>query len=564
MSRGRDVNTAHVTTLSGVEDPAQGRAEHALHRDPVAVLAAALDPHEQTTPRSAVATATESAHDAGSVRTAAELLADAAQLAATERTTIWLDQLAAAGVITTRQRAQLAAEDGAASLTRVLRRAELAGHDPHQVLHTAIADRPLDGSRSLTNVICSRIRDEHRFDPVGESFTDWIPRTDNREWSDYLAALAAAADERADALGAQTAAERPAWALDTLGPPPETVNERAEWQHKAGIIAAYRELRDHNDDGAEALGPAPKPGDVEAYAAYRAAWRALGRPETDRAEHEMSDGQLRVRVRAYQRELLWAPRYVGNELAGTRQAAATYHQTAALRAAEAAAATDVQERARLQREAGESAALAAVLDDRAAQLQKLDDTRAEFLAHTAATRAAADRAQSMLAERHADDTEPEQLVTAEEWLAAHRAAIAEDEQHRAVTEDDITDRPGDAASATADSTHRPHASHDVEMPDRDLREIAAEEPRQVGEDVIRVPSADETAPAIERAHRAIVEIRARNAADAQEEAEHRATELNRWYSADQTAEQDERDALDDADGWFAGYEPAGYDRADAP
>ena len=100
----------------------------------------------------------------------------------------------------------------------------------------------------------------------------------------------------------------------------------------------YRELAGHDDRRADALGPAPQPGQAEAYAAYRAAWRALGRPEVDREETELSDGQLRMRVRAWEREKPWAPRYVGNELAGTRQAAAHQHRVAALRDAEAAAA----------------------------------------------------------------------------------------------------------------------------------------------------------------------------------------------------------------------------------
>jgi len=50
------------------------------------------------------------------VRTPAELLADAAQLAATERTATWLDQLTDDGLITPEQRARIAAEDGAATL----------------------------------------------------------------------------------------------------------------------------------------------------------------------------------------------------------------------------------------------------------------------------------------------------------------------------------------------------------------------------------------------------------------------------------------------------------------
>jgi hypothetical protein len=54
-----------------------------------------------------------------------------------------LDQLVDTGHLTPDQRAQLAAEDGAASLGRLLRRVELAGLDPHQVLTDAITTRPL-------------------------------------------------------------------------------------------------------------------------------------------------------------------------------------------------------------------------------------------------------------------------------------------------------------------------------------------------------------------------------------------------------------------------------------
>jgi hypothetical protein len=454
MSRGREVNTAHVATLTGVDDPAQGQeGTHTLHRDPVAVLARALDTTEQADAanRSAVATATEAAAQAGSVRTAAELLADAAHLAATERTATWLDQLTHDGVIRPDERARIAAEDGAASLTRILRRAELAGHDPHQVLHDAVAGRPFDGARNLSNVVYSRIRHEYRdrLDPVGETFTDWKPAVDNPEWRDYLDALASAADQRAAELGREAAEQAAPWAIEAFGPVPTDSEERSGWERQAGSVAAVRELADHT--GADdALGPAPKPGQIEQYAAYRAAWRTLGRPEIDREELELSDGQLRVRVRAHEREATWAPRYVGNELAGTHHATATYRQSAALRLAEADSASEPAEQQRLRAEAAQAHALADTLDARAAELQQLDDARAHWLAHTAGTRAAAERAKAELAARHVDDTEPEQQVTAEEWLAAHRAALAQDEPHRDITETDVRD--ADLADRTNEDT----------------------------------------------------------------------------------------------------------------
>jgi len=558
MSRGRDVNTAHVATVTGVEDSARGREDQTLHRDPIATLAGILDTDQPADARSALATATESADEAGNVRTPAELLADAAQLAATERTATWLDQLADEGLITPEQRARIAAEDGAATLTRVLRRAELADHDPRQVLHDAVADRPLDGARNITNVLYARITHERRFDPVGETWADWRPRTDNPEWNTYLAALAKAADQRVADLGQDAGRQVPVWAVEVFGPVPADLAERGNWERQAGMVAAYRELRGH-DDPTDALGPAPQPGQVEQYAAYRAAWRTLGRPEIDREELEMSDGQLRVRVRAHDREAAWAPRYVGNELAGTHQAAATHRQTATLRAAEAAAGDDPGTRVQLERAATEAAALADTLDARATKLQALDDARARWLGHTAGTRAAAERAKGELAARHADDAEPEQQVTAEEWLDAHRDATADDDRHRAITPADLADiRPNDVAPSWADDMPwaGDRADQPAEVAGRDLREIAAAEPAPIAEDVVRVPSADETSNAIEQANRALAEIHAREAADAQEAAQRRADELNRWHTHDQA----EQETVDDD---TAEREPPGFERTDA-
>jgi hypothetical protein len=100
LSRGRDANTAHVATGATVDDPAQGSERHQLHRDPAAVLAGLFDTSDPIAARSALAIATASAQEAGSVRTAAELLAVAAQLAATERTAVWLDRLTDTGALT--------------------------------------------------------------------------------------------------------------------------------------------------------------------------------------------------------------------------------------------------------------------------------------------------------------------------------------------------------------------------------------------------------------------------------------------------------------------------------
>jgi hypothetical protein len=231
-------------------------------------------------------------------------------------------------------------------------------------------------------------------------------------------------------------------------------------------------------------------------------------------------------------------------------------------------------------------------------LQDLDDARAVWLAHTAATRANAEEAEVVLAERHADDAAPEPVVTADEWLDAHRAAVADDErwwmwgdevEDREAAADDWLDRHAEAAAAedagralrevylgagdvdesdTGDWIDRHENAYaaaeagrelrevyladddpfDDEPDERawladieddhletaayvlpDIRDVAAVEPRQMQEDVVRVPTAEEIEGPIELAHRALAEVRARETHEQQAEADERAAELARWH-----------------------------------
>ncbi|NKQ53553.1 relaxase domain-containing protein [Amycolatopsis sp. K13G38] len=539
MTRGRAANTAHVATLAVPVDAPTGAALESVYRSPAAVLASTMEAAQPE--RSALATAVESADDMASVRTPAELLADASELATAGRTAQWLDELVGQGHLDAHERARIAAEDGGPTLTRLLRRAELAGHDPHQVLDNAVIDRPLVGARQITYVLHHRITSAVSLDPQGDSYLDWTPTVDDPEWQRYLDRLADAADARRHELGRQALTDRPQWAVEALGAPPEDAQLQAEWATKAAIVAAHRELTGH-DDPATALGAAPKPGQVEAYASWRAAWKALGYPEADRDELEMSDGQLHMRIRAYEREETWAPRFVANELAGTRHEAEQQRQTATLRAVEAAAATDAETRARLEREANDARELAKTLEQRAAELETVDEARAQWLTHTAETRAAAERARAELSARRADDEHDDEPVTAKEWLAEQKAAERAEDPHREITaeyelDDTSTDAPEHAADATDES---PAAETEV----TDVREVAESEPKQVDEDVVRTATAEETAEHVANAQRALAEIRAREQAERERAAEEaRAEQLARWHTQDVAREQaDDRGA----------------------
>lgn len=564
MSRGRESNTAYVNTVTpytrmgersgaGLAVPAEtGDATivgDQVSRSAQAVLAGILEGAESS--QSALATAMESATEMGSVRTPAELLADAVDVATADRTARWLDELVDAGSLSDLDRVRIAAEDGTAGLGRLLRRVELAGHDPRQVLTDAVVDRTLEGSRQLTNVIHHRIASAVDLDPRGTTYREWTPQVEDPAWQDYLNTLADAADARRDQLGQQAAAQPPQWALEAFGPVPDEAAERSAWEAKAGAVAAHRELVGFEDPAA-ALGPAPKAGQVEAYASWRTAWHALDRPDAQRAEVEMSDGQLRVRVRAYQREESWAPRYVANELAGTREAATTHRQTAAMRAAEAATAQGT-EREQLLREAAEARALADALTERVTELEVVDQARAQWLARSAETRAARDRAEAELSQRDASRDRAEDIpVTAEEWLAEHNASQQVEDPHRQITDEvdlaDIAEQrhaDEDSADTANGRSAEDNGTAEATLPQPDIREIAATEPRQRDEDSVRVPSADESADYTAHARRAINEFAERDAVEELHAAEEaRAKQLNRWH-ADDVAREAETAVFDE-------------------
>ena len=457
------------------------------------------------------------------MRTPGDLFADAAQLATAGRTVGWLDQLVNDGHLTADQRVAVAVEDGATTMTGLLRRVELAGHNPYQVLTDAVTQRSLDDARQITSVLQARISDRVSLDPVGETFAEWVPEVADPQWQTYLATLAGAADDRRNDLGRDVAADAPLWAVEAFGAPPSpNHNEaRSAWEERAASVAAYRELVGH-DDKTDALGPPPRPGQVETYAAWGAAWRALGRPEAARAEAEMSTGQLRVRVRAYDREKTWAPDYVADLLAGTRQAADKHRQDAALWDAQAAATAEEDSVARIRDEVLRSASLAEALEGRARQLAEADEVRAAWYAHTAETRSAAERAAAELTARQVDGPAEPRLVTAREWLAAHNDEARAEDPHRTIADDhDLADPTDQRERDQRDAAAGKPPADSAEVPSRDIRQKVTE--GTAGEklladdgavDAVRVPTADETADSVRRAQRALQELKHRQAEDA--------------------------------------------------
>jgi hypothetical protein len=330
-----------------------------------------------------------------------------------------------------------------------------------------------------------------------------------------------------------------------LGPVPADPLARTDWERRAGWAAAYRELAGH-DHPADPLGAAPPAALTEKHALWRAAHAALDLPDAGADEHAMSDGQLRARVRAYQREEVWAPRWVGDELAATHRAAARAHTDALVWQARAGETDDPHARDQLRGEATSARQQAEQLDTRAAQLEAADDARAHWYLHTVDTRHAADRARIALGARGVDLDDPTEQVTAEDWLAAHRADQADEDAHREIRDEaDLTDTERDRTPAR----HLPPVGETVETAVADIRDTATADSAEARGPVERnrVPTVDDTAAAIARAQAALAEITTRQADDARREAEEqtRREQLTYWAREDeQTRDAELAAALD--------------------
>jgi hypothetical protein len=269
---------------------------------------------------------------------------------------------------------------------------EVAGHDPAAVLRDAVGARGFEGAKSAAQVLHGRITSTlaGEMTPNLATYGDLIPAGLPEATRERLTTLADAADDRRRELGERIAADPPQWAREALGPVPDDAVERAEWESRASWAAAYRELAGRDDD-ADALGAAPPAGLAEAHAAWRAAHGALDLPDAGADEAEMSDGALRARERAFEREETWAPRYVADDLAAAERRAEQARVDAQVWVARAGAATDPTEAAQLRQAAEQARADAADAARQAADLDDADTARAEWWAHTAVTRDNAER-----------------------------------------------------------------------------------------------------------------------------------------------------------------------------
>jgi conjugative relaxase-like TrwC/TraI family protein len=468
MSRGRTRNTAHVTVT-----PPEGELhEQVSGADPRpsarAVLADSLE--RDASNRAALVEAELDAQRLSSIPLLAGRLETVTRVACRERMDRHLDDLVTSGELDADLRARLGADQGAEHLSRLLRAVEQAGDDPREALRAAVTSRRgLGDADSVAQVLSHRITAGQPLPTPTLDDTAQLPGDIAPAAADHLRQVGKRIDARRDALAEQTAEQQPAWALDALGPLPAdtagTQVERADWLAKAGAIAAHREATGWSDE-ARAIGSMPGLSSTERRASYAAAWDALGQPEAGLDDAALSDGQLRVRVRARESELTWAPPHADDALRAAEHEAETARHEAVLARAAAEQATLAGEHDRADELLRAAEQHDAAHTERAAVAAGLDQTARARSAWAFAAAPTLDAGQRALAEaerRGLDLGDEPDRTTPEEWLDADRQARRQDDATRVITEADVID-DHDVAESSPDAHVENDTSSSTDQP----------------------------------------------------------------------------------------------------
>jgi hypothetical protein len=381
---------------------------------------------ENTTRLAATVAAERDAERSASMSTLVGILDAETRQAVHNRLERHLDDLTVDGLLSEEIRGRLAADDGTRYLARLLRAVEQSGEDPRAVLTDAVTSgKPLDDAESPARVLSYRITQTH---DIGHPVPGTeLPADITQQEHAQLAELHDRAQDRACVLGARTAEQAPEWAVQALGPvpPAEDAADRADWEHRAGQVAAHREAVGWTHPE-QALGQMPGVTTTERRTSYTAAWHALGQPEGRLTEADMSEGQLRARIRARDNADAWAPPNVAPALRDAEHKAEQARQAAAFAAAEGR--HDDAERLRAQ--AAEAAATVH-------RLTEADDARTAWYTTTLETRTTGDAAQAEADRRGINLHDQPDRVTAEEWLALEAQARLDDDHHRPISETDL-------------------------------------------------------------------------------------------------------------------------------
>ncbi|WP_165438618.1 MobF family relaxase [Pseudonocardia sediminis] len=378
--------------------------------------------------------------------------------------------------------AQLSEEGAYGRLLGVVRGAELAGHDPRALLTEAVEMRDFGGARSLSQVLHWRVESrvaarvaEHTAQTtepsVGTPEWDWVGQVADLPEGpvrDYLTALGELGQDRQDELGRATALEPPVWAQKLLPQVPDAETEpeqRAEWEQRAGVVAAFREYRGIPETQIS-IGEAPPQAQQFTRAWWLAAAAQLDDDPATAAWRGRADAELyqarEIWTHALQRAEDYGPRTVAEELSVTHRLAADLREDATIEAARLAnIPTNDPDHADLAATVQRYQQLAEHYTAEAAELDTAHAARQQWWADTEPLRAADHAAAVELARRGLPehrDTSPPQPAAEQLTLLPLTTDTQPDQAQTTDHSDDQVDVVGPAASQAPAVT----AAHDTE------------------------------------------------------------------------------------------------------
>lgn len=438
MTRGRERNTALVVTEKERTDPATLDPVMDQPIDASGVIANIIE-QDTVEGKAALSVQREALTEETSAKTVGAIYETGMQQFCRDRTGVWLDRLATSGVISEQDRQRFAADRGTEQLGRTLRVAEQAGLDAEEVLREATTGS-LDTASSVAQVTHARIMKAHGRDLAMDADRTVMPPADvPADYQEHFDRLRDLRRDRETALGAAQVESPSTWAVEALGPVPEDMLDRAEWEHRAGVVAAYREESGFAHE-VEPMGSSPGMSKPEARANWAVAWEAAGRPNPTAEEHELSEGALRCRYEAMKREDAKLPPSVYEEMQAVEREMYDSQQVAAKFYGQADLAEDDFEAAALRERAAEHDSYAERWAAKRAGLQEVDDARRALMDEQAETRSRGLAARKELEDNRgiAVDNEPDRC-TAEEWLKREAEVRVEDDAHREIAEVDLTE-----------------------------------------------------------------------------------------------------------------------------
>lgn len=308
-------------------------------------------------------------------------------------------QSAVARVLPAQDAERVKEDPAAAALWRGLREAQAAGLDPEETLSRAFAWGPLDTAVSVAKTMEWRIRQLMAGrEALPCPWTERVQQTGDEDKDRFARELAEAMEDRQRRLGEHTAETLPLWARQGLGHVPAEPLGRLEWEQRAAVVTAYREMWGYSHPG-DPIGPRPSERNPDARAMWQAAADALTRRDGIDLS-SFSDGQLWARRASFEREMAWAPPYPATELETVHKAERDARIAASRADMEATVAATGQLREIHANLAEAHRLLETRSREHADRLAKVADTYAEWEAITESTRRYALAADAELRRRH--------------------------------------------------------------------------------------------------------------------------------------------------------------------